>query len=79
MRGCWERSIPDRSPGHAFTAKTKSRAANDEVRADVGRPAMVSRVPAKGAHEGRPYGDVGGRWEAGVPTAGGACLRSQGL
>ena len=24
-------------------------------------------------------GDVGGRWQAGVPTAGGACLRSQGL
>ena len=34
---------------------------------------MGSRVPAKGAHDartGRPYGDVGGRWEAGVPTAG---------
>ena len=31
---------------------------------------MVSWVPAKGGHEGRPYGDVGGRWQAGVPTAG---------
>ena len=42
------------------------RGRHDELAGQPWVPGSPPRAPTRG----RPYGDVGGRWEAGVPTAG---------